>query len=438
MSLQRRLFWVVLLSAALVWSIAAWVSADRARHEIDELFDTEILRLARKVQSVTGGTTVTVPPAGPGSGSPGEADLGDLSIAVWNGDGQPLMLDGEGSQLPYRAQARGFVDMQIGTDAWRVYYLPSSDGQRLVAAGQRLHEREEVVLNFVASQWLPWLLVLPALLASMTWGLRRVLAPVRALTDDLQSRKPDDLRHIRTAAVPSDLLPLVSAMNALFSRIESMLARERRFTADAAHELRTPLAVLRAQWDVLRAADGSARREAETRMAQGLSRMDRLVTQMLALSRLEATETLHDAQLVAWAPIVEQVMSDLLPLADRRCIDMAMEGEPAAFALRGDAGLLTVLLRNLLDNAVRYAPEGSTVTLRFMTRGLAVENTGPPLTPQMLARLGERYWRGEGQDESGSGLGVSIAQRIALLHGRRLRHGAGPDGVGVVATLGPA
>jgi two-component system sensor histidine kinase QseC len=105
--------------------------------------------------------------------------------------------------------------------------------------------------------------------------------------------------------------------------------------------------------------------------------------------------------------------------------------------LQGDAGLLTVLLRNLLDNAVRYAPEGSTVTLRFMTRGLSVENAGPPLTPQVLARLGERYWRGEGQDESGSGLGVSIAQRIASLHGLRLRHGAGPDGVGVVATLGP-
>ncbi len=438
MSLQRRLFWVVLLSAALVWSVAAWVSADRARHEIDELFDTEIIRLARKVQSVTGDVIDTAPSEAQNGHARGDADLSDLAVAVWNAEGQPMMLDREGSQLPYRAQATGFLELKIGQDDWRVYYLQSPQGQRLIAAGQRLDERDEVVMNFVASQLLPWLLVLPALLIAMTWGLRRVLVPVRSLTEELQARSPDDLHHLRTASLPTDLLPLVSAMNALFARIDSMLARERRFTADAAHELRTPLAVLRAQWDVLRAAaDGAVRREAETRMEQGLARMDRLVTQMLSLSRLEATQTLRDARPVVWAPIVEQVISDLLPLADRRHIEMAMEGEPAAFALQGDAGLLTVLLRNLLDNAVRYAPEGSTVTLRFMTRGLSVENAGPPLTPQVLARLGERYWRGEGQDESGSGLGVSIAQRIASLHGLRLRHGAGPDGVGVVATLGP-
>ena len=438
MSLQRRLFWVVLLSAALVWSVAAWVSADRARHEIDELFDTEIIRLARKVQSVTGDVIDTAPSEAQNGHARGEADLSDLAVAVWNAEGQPMMFDREGSQLPYRAQATGFLELKIGQDDWRVYYLQSPQGQRLIAAGQRLDERDEVVMNFVASQLLPWLLVLPALLIAMTWGLRRVLVPVRSLTEELQARSPDDLHHLRTASLPTDLLPLVSAMNALFARIDSMLARERRFTADAAHELRTPLAVLRAQWDVLRAAaDGAVRREAETRMEQGLARMDRLVTQMLSLSRLEATQTLRDARPVVWAPIVEQVISDLLPLADRRHIEMAMEGEPTAFALQGDAGLLTVLLRNLLDNAVRYAPEGSTVTLRFMTRGLSVENAGPPLTPQVLARLGERYWRGEGQDESGSGLGVSIAQRIASLHGLRLRHGAGPDGVGVVATLGP-
>ena len=438
MSLQRRLLWVLLISAPLVWSLAAWVSADRARHEIDELFDTEIIRLARKVQATSNGATAPPPPGAPAADTRGGADLNDLAIAVWDGQGQPLLLDREGSQLPYRAQAAGFVEVQIGREDWRVYYLQSADGQRLVAAGQRLQERDEVVLNFVASQLLPWLLVLPALLASMLWGLRRVLAPVRALTAELQARGPEDLRAVHPDRVPTDLQPLVTAMNGLFARIESTLARERRFTADAAHELRTPLAVLRAQWDVLRAApDGAQRREAEARMERGLSRLDRLVTQMLALSRLEATERLDDAQPVAWTPLVEQVMSDLLPLADRRRIELALEGEPAAFALRGDPALLTVLLRNLLDNAVRYAPEDSTVTLRFRAHGLSVENGGPPLSPQALARLGERHWRGVGHEESGSGLGVSIAQRIAALHGLRLRHGSGPEGQGVVVTLGP-
>jgi two-component system sensor histidine kinase QseC len=225
-------------------------------------------------------------------------------------------------------------------------------------------------------------------------------------------------------------------MNGLFARIESTLARERRFTADAAHELRTPLAVLRAQWDALRgAADGAPRREAEARLGRGLDRLDRLVTQMLALSRLEATERLPAPVPVDWAPLVEQALGDVLPLADRRHIELAVEGDPAAFPLRGDADLLAVLLRNLLDNAVRYAPEGSTVLLRFAPGALEVDNGGPPLPPEALARLGERFHRDDGQAEGGSGLGLSIAQRVAALHGLRLRHGPRADGTGVVARV---
>ena len=132
---------------------------------------------------------------------------------------------------------------------------------------------------------------------------------------------------------------------------------------------------------------------------------------------------------------VKTVFSDLLPLADRRRIELGVEGEPAAFTLRGDAGLLTVLLRNLLDNAVRYAPEGSSVVLRFAASGLQVENAGPPLPAQTQAHLGERFRRPDGQAESGSGLGISIVQRIAALHGLALHPGTWADGQGVVMSL---
>ena len=439
MSLQRRLLLYLLLCAPLVWGVALVASADRARHEVNELFDSEIIRLARQVQATLAGIQVDGSADNTASQADGEADLRDLAVAVWDARGKLLLVDREGVQLPRRPDASGFVDLDLGGDRWRVYYLQSPNGEWLVATGQREYERDELVWNLLGSQLLPWVAVLPVLLAAMAWAVRQALAPVRQITDELHGRGADALQPVAADHAPAELRPMLQAMNGLFQRIESTLARERRFTADAAHELRTPLAVLRAQWDVLRQARDEAEREkAVARLGAGLDRMDRLVAQMLALARLEATDRLPARRAIEWPRLVEQAMSDVLPLAERRRIELACEWPPAGqpvFALGGDADLLAVLLRNLLDNAVRYAPEGSAVTLRFDRDGLSVENGGPPPAPGMLAHLGERFHRADGQAESGSGLGVSIAQRVAQLHGLRLGYGAGAGGQGVVARL---
>ena len=438
MSLQRRLLLYLLVCAPVVWGVALLASAHRARHEVNELFDTQIIRLALQVQATlvsaaAPGQMLHAPP------SAGEADLRDLAIAVWNRQGQLLLVDREGVQLPRRADASGFVDMQLGGESWRVYYLQAPNGEWLVAAGQRGDERNELVRDLVAGQLIPWLLVLPVLLLAMAWAVKRALQPVRMLTRELRGRNADDLRPVPVTQAPQELQPMLQAMNGLFSRIESTLERERRFTADAAHELRTPLAVLRAQWDVLKRSSGEAERtQAAARLDAGMDRMDRLVTQMLALSRLEATERLPQATELQWEPIVEQAVNDVLPLAERRRIELDCEWPDAdtpALPVRGDNALMSVLLRNLLDNAVRYAPEGSTVRLRFGGGTLQVENDGPPLAPLMRAHLGERFRRIDGQSESGSGLGVSIVQRIAALHGLALHYGELRAGEGVVATL---
>lgn len=436
MSLQRRLLLFLLIVAPVVWALAALVSVDRARHEIDELFDTEIIRLARQVQATLTGLQRPGAEASPGRGPSGEADLRDLAIAVWDAEGRLLLVDREGAQLPHRPDAAGFVDLVIDAEPWRVYYLQSPRSEWLVGAGQRLGERDELTWNLLGSQLLPWVLVLPLLLAAMAWAVRQAMAPVRALTDDLRARDADALQPLPVQQAPLELQPMLAAMNALFARIEDTLARERRFTADAAHELRTPLAVLRAQWDALRAApDGPARREAEARLGRGLDRLDRLVTQMLALSRLEATDRLAAPTPVDGSALIQQALSDALPLADRRRIDFAVDGDPAALGWVGDAALLAVLMRNLVDNAARYAPEGSTVLLRCTPGALSVENDGPALAPKALARLGERFHRDADQAEPGSGLGLSIAHRIAALHGLRLGHGPRADGRGVVARV---
>jgi two-component system sensor histidine kinase QseC len=444
LSLQRRLLLYLLACAPLVWGVALLVSADRARIEVNELFDTELIRLARQVQATAGGLRSPAPVQRltPAPAAQGEADLHDMAIAVWDAQGRTLLVDREGEALPHRADAVGFVDLQLSGAAWRAYYLQSADGRTLVAAGQRMHERDELVRDLVGSQLLPWLLVLPVLLLAMAWAVRQALAPVRTLTADMQRRGADDLQAVPLADTPAELQPLLQAMNGLFARIDTTLARERRFTADAAHELRTPLAVLRAQWNVVEhATDATQRAQAAAKLVAGLDRMDRLVGQLLALSRLEATERPPHPAPVDWQAVVVQVFSDVLPLAERRRIALGCDWPPAPqrpFPLDGDADLLALLLRNLVDNAVRYAPEGSAVTLRFEADGLEVHNAGPALGAEALARLGERFHRADGQAESGSGLGVSIAQRIATLHGLVLQHRSGSDGSGVVAALGRA
>ncbi|MDP9901840.1 ATP-binding protein [Variovorax ginsengisoli] len=443
MSLQRRLLLYLLICAPLVWGVALYFSLSRARLEVNELFDAELIRLARQVQATLGhGLPVEAvpPPPAPKGGAvrTGDADEGDLAVAVWDRSGQLMISDREGVQLPYRPERGGFVDEQLRGHAWRVYYLQSFDGRWLVASGQRVYERDELVYGLTVSQVVPWLLVLPVLLGVMAWAVRRALSPMARLTRVLQRRPANDLQPLPEERAPAELRPMLGAMNGLFARIEQMLVRERRFTADAAHELRTPLAVLRAQWDVVQHAGSPAERAAaEAKFGIGLDRMDRLVTQMLALSRVESgiAPTLDEVQ---WTPIVEQAMSDCLALAERRNIELACDWPPPGrhpMPLLGNEHLLTVLLRNLLDNAVRYAPAGSAVTLRIGQESIEVENAGPPLSAEHLARLGERFYRPDGQQEVGSGLGVSIVRRIAQLHGLELVFGSRADGTGVRALL---
>lgn len=439
MSLQRRLLLYLLVSAPLVWALALLVSVDRGRLEVNELFDAELVRLARQVGAAVAGPGALPPVTGPRAAQAGAADLDDLAVAVWDAGGRLLVTDREGAQLQFIAGASGFVDQGQGRDRWRVYYLQFPDGNRLVAAGQRTYERDELVFSLVASQLAPWLLVLPLLLVAMAVAVRRALAPARRLADVLRQRAADDLAPVPEREVPQEIAPLIAAMNGLFGRIASLLASERRFTADAAHELRTPLATLRAQWDVVRrAAPGEERARAEAKFEAGLSRMDRLVAQMLALSRADAADASLLTSDVRWPAVVEEVMAECLPLADRRGIELACEWPDAgteALPLRGDPGLLVVMLRNLLDNAVRYAPAGSTVLLRVLSDRLEVENGGEALPAEVAQAPGRRFHRPAGQQETGSGLGLSIVQRIAALHGLALEFTAAADGRGVRAVL---
>ncbi len=447
LSLQRRLLLYLLISALVVWSVALGFSMVKARHEVNELFDTEMIRLARQIQVISPWIAPEHRDA-PTLAEPllaqGEADLNDLAVAVWDQHGNLLVVDREGVQLPWQPDATGFRDMTVAKEAWRIYYLQAPELQGLVAAGQRMDERDELVWGLVGSQMVPWLLVLPVLLAGMAWAVRRALEPMKAVTQYLHARNANDLERLPLGQAPDELQPLLEAMNSLFQRIETTLERERSFTADAAHELRTPMAVLSAQWAVFQGArDDAERSRAADKLTQGLARASRLMEQMLSLSRLEATQGLAQPQPLRWHELVEQAVSDVLPLAERRQIELACDWDaPQGPTWLGDSTFMALLLRNLLDNAVRYSPAGSAVALRLAADSVSVHNAagtvaGRTLSQADMAQWGKRFQRTDGQEESGSGLGVSIVQRIALLHGLALNYRLSPNGR-VIAELAPA
>ncbi len=438
MTLQRRLLLPLLIGVPLAWLAAFGYSVLNAGHEINELFDTQQIRLAQQVASFLPSAhfaPAQMPEAQ--REQRGAADLSDLSITVWDAQGTRLLFDREGAELPFEPGARGFVDATIHGEAWRTYYLRTPDGSRIVAVGQELKERRELLADLLKSQLLPWVLTLPLLLVFIGLSVRHALRPVRELAHDLEVRTADDLRPLHTAELPDDLQPMLIELNRLFERIGVTLENERRLTADAAHELRTPLAALRAQWEAAKVAtDEEARKRALSQVGVGIERLSHLVVQLLALAGAESTQTSAMTQDVAWPAVVGNALSDCLPMLESRGSEVEVhwpdeaptDAQGPALPLVGDEALLTTLLRNLIDNALRYSAPGSHVHVYFRRDAIAVEDEGPGVAPGELKRLGDRFHRGESKGETGSGLGLSIVRRIASLHGLEVSFGRRTDG----------
>ena len=255
--MQRRLLILLLACAALVWIATLAMSFLYARKEINELFDTQQVRLARQVVS-----TLPVDPSielpevaelNHGKRREGAAEIEDLAIAVWNRAGRLSLADRQGVTLPRPRNGDGFINLDINGRDWRVYYLRSPNQAWVVGVGQRVSERQELILDLLLSQLSLWIMALPVLLIGILASVRHALRPLNALAEEVEKRAPDELRPV-AEPVSVELRPLVRAMNRLFGRVGTALEHERRLTADAAHELRTPIAALQAQSEVLQLA----------------------------------------------------------------------------------------------------------------------------------------------------------------------------------------
>ncbi|MEI9482557.1 quorum sensing histidine kinase QseC [Enterobacter cancerogenus] len=427
LSLKLRLTLLFLLLSLAAWFAASLVAWQQTTHTLDKLFDTQQMLFAKRLLTMDL-DEVRAPERMrdiPKKVKHGRLDDDALAFAIFSADGDMILNDGEnGRDIPYHYRRDGFDDGRLkdDNDAWRFVWLTSPDGKYRVVVGQEAEYRQEMALDVVSSQLTPWLVALPVMLLLLIVMLSRELKPLKKLAQTLRSRSPDATDTLSTQGVPAEVRPLLDSLNHLFTRTQEMMSRERRFTSDAAHELRSPLAALKVQTDVaqLYLDDPQAQAKALAQMHAGIDRASRLVDQLLTLSRLDSLDNLDNIEPLALADLLQSAVMDIYHPAQQAGIDIRLNINAPQATRTGQQLLLSLLVRNLLDNAIRYSPRGSVVDVTLNARSFSVRDNGPGIAPDALARVGERFYRPPGQDETGSGLGLSIVKRIATLHGMRV------------------
>ncbi len=435
-SIRRALLVVVLAAVAAIWVATAVVSWFDARHELDELLDAHLAQSA----------SLLVAQAGHESGeieleqSPQLHPYGRRVVFQFWENGTVLRLHSANAPNTHLSpRTDGFSDVAIDGRAWRVFSGWDAERRFLVQVGERRGARDEIVARIAQNLLWPLVVALPALGLLVWLGIDRALRPLRLVGRQVEHRAADNLAALDVTGTPAEVAPLVESLNRLFGRVRASLENERRFTADAAHELRTPLAALRAQAQVARgAADAAERDRALDNVIAGCDRAAHLVDQLLTLARLEPAELQAAHAPCDLGELARLAVADVVPAALAKSIDVDLASDGAT-AVRGDARLLQVLLRNVLDNAVRYSPARTAVHVRVGRRGddvfASVADAGPGVAPEQRDRLGQRFHRLEGAPAPGTGLGLSIARRIAEVHGATLAFDAASRAGGLVVTL---
>ena len=433
--MRRQLLVVVLGLVGAVWLATAIVSYLDARHEIDELLDAHLAQSASLLIAQAGHEFEELSEHSPEVTRYGRR----VAFQFWEG-GTALRLHSAGApDVRLSAQDEGFSNAEIDGHRWRVFSGWDSERRYLLQVAERTATREEIVGAIAKVLLLPLAMALPVLAFLLWLGIEQVTQPLRRLNREVAQRAPDNLAPLQSDDTPLEIAPLVQSLNGLFGRVRASIENERRFTADAAHELRTPLAALRAQAQVARSAtrDGERDRALDQVMA-GCDRATHLIDQLLTLARLEPERFHADRVPTDLREIARSAIADIAPAALARQVDIELDAE-SAVSIDADARLIAILLRNLLDNAVRYSPPGSVVRVTAMARGatsfVKICDEGPGVPAEARAGLGRRFHRLADMQTPGTGLGLSIVKRIAELHEATLAFEETKPGKGLSVTL---
>ncbi|HEY6096062.1 MAG TPA: ATP-binding protein [Gallionellaceae bacterium] len=434
-SLRQRLLALVLAVIAVVWLGTAAFTYHDASEEFDEVLDGHLAQAAALIVVQA------------------SHDLDELetehapllhkysrrvAFQVWDQEHRLRLHSANAPQQPLADQESGFSDTTIEGKRWRVFSSRDESGQFLIHVAERTEVRDELARHIARNLLQPLLISLP-LLAILLWlAVARGLQPLTSLARQIEQREPDNLAALDATAAPREVMPLIGRLNRLFARIAASLQKERRFTADAAHELRTPVAAIKAQAQVARAATSAEERNhALDNAILGCDRAAHLIEQLLTLARMDALDgsSIVPCQLRS---IAAETIALLAPAALEKNVRLELLTDEEA-TVRGNPELLRVLLRNLIDNSIRHSPAGTSVQVGIASTAgaasLSVCDDGPGIPAEERDRVMERFYRPLGTQASGSGLGLSIVKRIAEIHDAAIRMGPAKNERGLCVTV---
>ncbi|WP_159566334.1 quorum sensing histidine kinase QseC [Budvicia diplopodorum] len=428
-SLRTRLIVIFTLLLVLAWAVSSAISYVKIRHRVRLIFDSEQIMFAQRLEQsqlsdlLKGGYSNERTAFKNGIYNQAREIF---SFAIFSNDGK-LLLSNVKNVADYN-RSKGLLNLDNGpvfeeNPLWRTLWLRSMDGQFIIAIGQKNAYRNMLSRRIVIDHALtPWAMILPIMLLIIILMINRELAPLKQMASSLQTRAPDDDTPLNDQRLPSEIKPFVDALNGLFAQIGNMLRRERRFVSDAAHELRSPLAALRVQAQVAQLAINKpeVQLRALNNLTLGIDRASRLIDQLLTLSKLDAEDSIPDPVVINWQQMVQEMQPSFFTQAQKNSLELKVSYQGTPPDSQGNLLLLSLLIRNLVDNALSYTQPGGEVSITLTNSAFIVEDSGPGVTEEQLIRLGERFYRPPGQTQTGSGLGISISQQIAGLHGLRL------------------
>ncbi|RFU46904.1 ATP-binding protein [Paraburkholderia sp. DHOC27] len=423
-SIRRQLLFWLLAIVLLGVGIAGWLIYRQALAEANELFDYQLQEIAEALPSESFSQVL------------GSRDTGDEGIVlqIWNRNGTLMYYSRPRAPLAPRAEL-GFSTEHTDRGDWRVY--GAIVGDNVVQLAQPVSVRNRLAANVALRTLWPLIVLLPLLGLAVWIIVGRGLKPLRRVTGALDARHPEALDALPDTRLPLEVQPLVRALNGLLARLATALDTQKAFVADAAHELRTPLAAVQIQTQlVARANDDVTRREALADLQAGVTRATRLAEQLLALARSEPDGQTETTSIDLHA-LLEDCVLTYAPLAQQRGIDLGIERNDAA-SVTGNAEALRVMFNNLVDNAAKYTPSGGRVDVSLVVEDghpvVRIADSGPGVPLAERERVFDRFYRaGPSADRvrtdiAGSGLGLAIVRRIALQHGARVTLDDAPAG----------
>jgi two-component system sensor histidine kinase QseC len=447
-SLRHRTLWLVLALLVLGTLTITVYNFHDSKHEITEIYDAQLAQSARLLQGVV---QMPLPEAQhqqlyqafnealsqAGHHKVGHPYEGKMAFQVWDAQGKSLVHSASMPVLAQPPEAVGFSTLDINGDRWHGFLLPDEQHGLRIWVGERDSVRQDLVNRIVRHTLVPNLIgiVLLTVLVwlAIGWGLK----PLQNMAQVIRARHAESLEPLQLMPLPKELEPMQAAINRLLSQIEHAMQRERRFIGDAAHEMRTPLAILRIHvQNALEATDPVQRDDALQFLLGGVDRLTRVVNQLLIMAKVEPQTARDNWQPVEVDSVVRQTLAELTPWLLGKGLELSLEVAPGQYTTHSDAQAIAIALQNLVTNAANFSPPAGEVTVLLSAADqgytLSVRDQGPGIDETKIERLFERFYSRD--NPNGAGLGLPIVETIAKRLGGSIDLVNHPDG-GLLATL---